>query len=290
MNWILLAGLVLGPLLLARVPRLKPSPGGIVVRPDAPQLDMTVIGPAREVTSQRPQPRDVIESGEATGTVVRIEPSVTFASPEALDRIAAALDEAPDRPLAVYPWQKTATRYEALSLFFVLASAMTTGAFTVFGAALKPARIPTSITARASGAAGPTRVFGGGHIVAERKYPNGVRELVDGWTERIVNARAANPVALLFTIVFFYGATATAVRFITDPSWNDFGWYTAYVFSISLCLRQVGKFARLATAVYPVTLAFFFFFALKASLTMRGERARSARSARTSDRTASRRP
>jgi hypothetical protein len=49
------------------------------------------------------------------------------------------------------------------------------------------------------------------------------------------------------------------------------------VFSISLCLRQVGKFARLGAPLYPVTLAFFFYVALKASLTMRGERARAAR-------------
>ena len=73
--------------------------------------------------------------------LVSIEPTVTLASPEALDRIAAALRS--DTIVAVYPWQRTAKRYEALSTFFVLASAMTTGAFTVFGRAPKPARVPT---------------------------------------------------------------------------------------------------------------------------------------------------
>ncbi len=273
MNWILLAGLVLGPLLLARVPHLKPAPGGIVVSPTAPKLDMFVDGPAGEITAQRPQPNMRADAG----VLVTMEPTVSFASPEALDRIAAALDDAPDQPLAVYPWQKSAKRYEALSTFFLLASTMTTGAFTVLGGALKPARIPTSLVASKAGATGPTRVFGGGHIVAERKYAGGARELTDGWTQRIANASSAQPLALLLTIVFFYGASVAAVRLIADPSWNHFGWYAAYVFSISLCLRQVGKFARLGAPLYPITLAFFFYIALKASLTMRGQRARAAR-------------
>lgn len=279
MDFVALAGLVLGPLLLARVPQLKPAPGGIVVSPTAPQLDMNFVGPAGEITGQRPQP----SMREGADMLVTMEPTVTFASPEALDRIAAALAEEPDRPIAVYAWQKSAKRYEALSMFFLLASAMTNGAFTIVGRALKPARLPTALTATKTGAAGPTRVFGGGHIVAERRFPGGVGELTNGWIERLQNARTAHPLGLLFTIVFFYGATATAVRFIADPSWNTFGWYAAYVFSISLCLRQVGKFARLATAIYPVTLLFFFVIAVRASFGLRAQRVRGARTL--SDRT-----
>lgn len=277
MDFVALAGLVLGPLLLARVPQLKPAPGGVVVSPTAPKLDMLVVGPAGEVTGQRPQPT----MADDANMRVTMEPTVTFASPEALDRIAAALDDAPDQPLAIYAWQKTAKRYEALSTFFLLASAMTNGAFTVLGRALKPARLPTALTATKAGATGPTRVFGGGHIVAERRFPNGVADLTQGWTDRLQNARAAHPLGLLFTILFFYGATATAVRFIAGPSWNTFGWYAAYVFSISLCLRQVGKFARLATAIYPVTLLFFLVIAFRASFGLRAQRVRGARSAKT---------
>ncbi|MEY2397425.1 MAG: 4,4-diaponeurosporenoate glycosyltransferase [Actinomycetota bacterium] len=279
-----LTEVVLGPLLVARVPHLNPAPGGIVVSPDAPVLDLEVVVPehnAAGLVQQRPQPARI--GAEATGehsAVVTIAPDVSLASPEALDRVAAALDDEPDRPIAVYPWHKTASRYEALSTFFVLASAMTSGAFTVLGSALKPARTPSSLVASKNGATGATRVFGGGHIVAERKYPNGVRELVEGWTDRIVNARSAQPVALLLTIVFFYGAAATAVRLAADPSWAHFGWYAAYVFSISICLRQLGKFARLATLLYPITLAFFFAITLRTSLTLRGQRARQTREAR----------
>ncbi len=274
MDLIALTELVLGPLMLARVPHLPPAPGGIVVRPDAAELDMLVVGPVGATTSQRPQP----SMKEAAAIVVRIEPTVSLASPEALDRIAAVLDRHPI--IAVYPWQKTAKRYEALSMFFVLASAMTTGAFTVFGARLKPARVPTGLVAMRAGASGPGKVFGGGHIVAERRYANGVRELIEGWTKRFRNTRAAHPLALLCTIAFFYGAAATAIRLIVDPSWPHFWWYAAYVFAISLCLRQVGKFARLATAIYPATLAFFFVIAARASFGLRRDRVRASRAAR----------
>ena len=152
----------------------------------------------------------------------------------------------------MYPWQKTADALRSAQ--HVLRARVGDDDRRVHrvrsppeaGAACRPALVATT-----AGASGDARVFGGGHIVAERKYADGVRDLVDGWTERIVNARAAHPLALLCTIVFFFGAAATAVRFIADPRWAHFGWYAAYVFAISLCLRQVGKFARLATADLP---------------------------------------
>ena len=256
--------------MLARVPHLAPAPGGIVVSPTARELDMLVIGPEGVATSQRPQPN---MSQNAT-VVVTIEPNVTLPSPEALDRLASELDEHPS--IAVYPWQRTAKRYEALSTFFVLASAMTTGAFAMVP--LRPRRIPTGLRAVKHDA--PWKVFGGGHIVAERTYPGGVRELIDGWTRRIGDARAAHPLGLLCTIAFFYGAAATTVRLALDPSWAHFGWYAAFVFAISLCLRQVGKFARLATAIYPVTLAFFFVIAARASFKLRSDRVRQVRAGR----------
>jgi hypothetical protein len=280
LDFVSLAELVLGPLMLARVPHLAPAPTGIVVRPDAPELDMTVVGVPEQVTNQRPQPKRVVASGSppewTTTKTVWLEPQVTLASPEALDRIDAELDQ--NWAISVYPWHKTAKRYEALSMFFVLASAMTTGAFTALP--LRPRRVPHALLAENKNIRGSMRVFGGGHIVAERPYPDGVHDLVNGWTRRIGRTRAAHPLALLCTIAFFYGAALTAMRLILDPSWAHFGWYAAYAFAISLCLRQVGKFARLATAIYPVTLAFFLVIALRSSLTMRADRVRAARAGR----------
>lgn len=285
MNWYLLAGLVFGPLLLARFPRLKPAPTGIEVRPFAPKLDMEVLIDASpddpavkpliaSITGARPQPASVVVEPGAVATgkhamAVQIDPNVVFATPEALDRIAAALETSPR--LAVFPWQKTSSRVEALSTFFVLAAAMTIG---------RPAvRYPAELQAWKLNSTGRAKVFLGGHVVAEKRVHGGFKEIVDGWSQRIANTRAADPASLLLTIAFFYAITSVAVRFAMTPSLTNFGMYAAAVLAISVSIRQVGKFARLATAIYPLTLLFFYAIALRTSLTLRAQRARGRKTA-----------
>ncbi len=255
--------LVLGPLLVARVKTLPPAPGGIVVSPTAPKLDLRVVFDTNDprtkplvasLTGQRPQPSNAPDAQ----TVVTIEPQVQLASPEALDRLAAELDSAP--AIAVYPWHKTTNRYEAISLFFVLLEAMSSGAFTAFG--LKSRWTPTGLVARRTDA--PLRVYGGGHIVAERRYPNGARELVDGWTRWLRTPRPSNPVALVLALVFLASVIANFVVLVLDPSWVNFGWYAASVFAISLSVRRVGMFARASTLLYPVPFLCFVAVLLRA--------------------------
>ena len=239
---LLLAGLVLGPLLLVRVRTLPPAPGGIVVSPTTPTLDMAVVVDAdpddavvkplvASLTGQRPQPAHVVISRGATApagvdVIVDIEPTVVLASPEALDRIAAELEKFP--AIAVQPWAKTTARAEAVGMFRVLLLAMGRGT-------------PTGLRARKAAAPGEAyRVYRGGHIVAQR---------ADGWRHD-----RPNVVTTVAALVFFACSAAAAAWLIVDPTWPHFGLYAAYVFSLSLCLRQVGKFARLATAIYPVPL------------------------------------
>jgi hypothetical protein len=226
------------------------------------------------LTGQRPQPAHVVVGARGAvapagvDMVVEIEPHVVLASPEALDRIAAELSRHP--AIAVYPWQKTASRYEALSTFFVLAEAMSSGAFSVFG--LRPRWAPTGLVARATAAAPGTRVevLGGGHIVAERRYAEGRAGLVDGWTRWARTPAPAHPVATAALLVFLGALIAAPVLLAVEPSWPHFWWYFAAVFTISLCLRQVGKFARLATVVYPLTLLFFLAVSVRAAFRRAG--------------------
>jgi hypothetical protein len=228
---LLVAGLLLGPLLLARLPRLPAAPGPVVVSSKA-TVDLTVLvdGKPAELPTQRPLPAN------RGGATVTMAPTVQLATPEALLRIATALEESP--VIAVFPWRKTASRKEALSTFFVLYEAMT----------MARSAPPTSLVARRPDAADDAvpKVYLGGHVVAERD--------ADGWSRRDTNEQ---PLALLLTIVFFVSCALCAVRLAADPGWGTFGMYAAAVFAISLCLRQVGKFARLATIIYPVTLVFW---------------------------------
>lgn len=236
-----MAGLALGPLVLARVRHFAPAPGGIVVSPTAPKLDMRVVIKAEDddprakpliatLTGQRPQPSDAPDAG----AVVTIEPQVQLASPEALDRIASALETHPH--IAVYAWQKGTERADALNIFFALLEAMT----------LTPKDPPTALVARAAGADGPPVIYFGGHIVAEKPIP--------AWTRR---ERASDPVKLVITLAFLAAVAAAVVQLALAPSWVHFGWYAASVFALSLCVRQIGKYTRLATLVYPISLAWF---------------------------------
>jgi hypothetical protein len=228
---LLLAGLVLGPLVLARVPRLPAAPGPVVLSPTATvNLTVLVDGKPAELPTQRPLPSN---SG---GPTVTMEPTVQLATPEALLRIATALEEFP--AIAVYPWRKTASRKEALATFFVLYEAMT----------MAPSAPPTGLVARRPDAAedAAPHVYLGGHVVAER--------IAEGWATRDTREQ---PLKLLLTMLFFVACALCAVRFVAYRTWGGFALYAVAVFAVSLCLRQVGKFARLATIVYPVTLLYW---------------------------------
>jgi hypothetical protein len=249
LTYLLLAGLVLGPLLLSRLPKLGPAPGGIVVSPTAPKLDMrveitdvsdeAVTKPlVATLTGQRPQPSNEVNAR----AVVQIEPHVQLASPEALDRIAAELEHHPH--IAVLPWHKTADRYEAMSTFFVLFDAMT----------MAPTAPPSGLVARRDGANNPPRVYRGANIVAERRYPDGLKQLVHGWTR---HRAGSQPLLLIPTLLFFAAAAGAATRFVFAPGWATFGVYAAAVFAVSVSIKQVAKFTRLFTLIYPVTLLFF---------------------------------
>jgi len=233
---LLLLGLLLGPILLARLPRLPAAPGEIVVSPTA-KVDLTVLvdGQPQELPTQRPLPSNT------GGPTVTMAPTVQLATPMALLQVATALEDNP--AIAVYPWRKTATRKEALATFFVLYEAMT----------MARSAPPTAFVARRPDAADDTvpKVYLGGHVVAQR--------IATGWDKQETREQ---PLALLLTIAFFVVCALNAVRLAVDPSWATFGMYAATVFAISLCLRQVGKFARLATIVYPITLVYWAVIAL----------------------------
>ena len=233
-----MVGLVLGPLLLARLPTLPPAPGGVVVSPTAPTLDMRVVIDAdpddpeikplvASLTGQRPQPSNAVDAA----TVVAIEPQVQLATPEALDRIAAELEAHPH--IAVFPWQKATKRSDALGTFVALFDAM----------AMSRTAPPTGLVARRVGDQSLPRIYLGGHVVAERP------------TSR--SNMASSPLPLLGALVFLAAVTIAATQLILNPSWPHAGWYAAAVFSTSVCIRQVGKYARLATLIYPLTLVYF---------------------------------
>lgn len=248
---ILLAGLVLGPLLIARVRHFGPSPRGIEVRPDAPKLNMAIVvdssaeNPAvkpliASLNGMRPQPAHIVIEPGATAPagvdyVVEMAPEVVFANPEACDRIAHALDTHPS--IAVYPWVKTAKPTDALRLFPTLMEALGSGAFSVVP--LPSKWRPTSLRAYTPAAAGAKpEIYGGGHVVAQ---PLGPRA-----------AGRPNVVSTVLAALYIALALGAVVNLVLNPSWSAFGLYALYVFSLSICLKQIAKFPRASALIYPV--------------------------------------
>ena len=255
MAYVLLAGAILGPLLVARVRHLPPAPGGIVVRPDAPKLDMAVVVDASglddpvvkplvaTLTGQRPQPTALaVGPGAAAPAgvdkVVEIQRDVVMATPEALDRIAAELDK--HDSIAVYPWVKTTKRADALAMWSILTEALGSGVFSLvpLGAAWEP----TSVRAYKAGSSSEKPRIYGGHVVAQAvgtKRSNGKRSVV----------------ATVLTQIYLASAMAAFVYLVGSPSWESLGLYALYVLSLSVCLRQIAKLPRASALIYPVVLA-----------------------------------
>lgn len=253
MAYVLLAGLVLGPLLIARVRHFGPSPRGIEVRPNAPKVNLAVVVDASpddprvkplvaSLNGARPQPAHIVIEPGATAPagadyVVELKPEVVFATPEAVDRIAHALDTHPS--IAVYPWVKTSKPLDALRLLPTLFEALSAGPFSIVG--LDAKWRPTAMHAYKAGHAGDRPVvYGGGHVVAQPVGP-----------------RAAGRRNLLTTVLaalYLVCALGAVGQLIANPSWPAFAFYALYVFSVSICLKQIAKFPRASALIYPVVL------------------------------------
>ena len=91
-------------------------------------------------------------------------------------------------------------------------------------------------------------------------YPNGLSELVDGWTKGFASGAGQTPRGTLFlVVVWMTGLMQPAILWLANGNWIECG--AVYL----LCAAQVAWFSQLVGAfrwytalLYPVPLAFFF--------------------------------
>lgn len=188
--------------------------------------------------------------------------------------------------VSVQPWHETERWYEQLScLFNVLA---------VMGTAMGSRRGPTGafgpvlVTSRgdydAVGGHGsvrdevvedlalarrfrdsdlPVEVLEGGREIRFRMYPGGVRQLMEGWTKNFALGAGSTRLARLAAIVLWVTCLGSAAFALRDslqgrlPLVTGVVVYLAFVAQLTLMFRQVGRFAALTAAAYPVVLVFF---------------------------------
>ena len=106
-----------------------------------------------------------------------------------------------------------------------------------------------------------------------RMYPNGLRELVEGWTKGFASGAGQTPRGTLLVVVaWMTGLLLPPILCLTAGGWLWWGaMYLLYAAQVGWLGRLVGAFRWYTALLYPVPLIFF--FALFARSAMRSGKA-----------------
>ncbi|NKN32811.1 glycosyltransferase [Marichromatium bheemlicum] len=227
----------------------------------------------------------------ASGDLLVFLDADTELEPAGLRRIAAT-HAARGGLVSVQPYHRMVAAYERLSSIFFVIMMASIRSFTLAGDALRAngsfgpcmvcsradyfrtgghrlvrAEIVDDVAlAREMARRGvPTSNFIGTGTIAFRMYPDGVRDLADGWTKNLARgAMTTGPLMLLMTTYWIYGAVAAVDASLGWASQGLSAWvvagliaYAAYVAQLWWLLRRLGNFGLATALTYPVSLAFF---------------------------------
>lgn len=223
----------------------------------------------------------------ATGDLLLFLDADTWFEPDGLRRVLSEFQAAGGGVLSVAPHHAVPAFHEQFSAFFNLVMLAGTGAFTLRGDRLAPRGllgqfmlIERAAYQRVGGheavksrilenfwlaeqlrAAGvPLRCRGGRGVFSFRMYPQGWREVVDGWTKGFASGAGQTPLPILLLIIGWM------IGLMTVPLGLAFAgkpllWLAAYglcAAQVSRMLRCVGTFHWSAALLYPVPLIFYF--------------------------------
>jgi 4,4'-diaponeurosporenoate glycosyltransferase len=178
---------------------------------------------------------------------------------------------------SVGPYHAVRKPYEQLSLFFNFNMAAGTVPRGLFGQMLLvdresyrhvgghqavQGRILENfwLAGQFSAAGIPVRSVMGRGVFSFRMYPNGLRELIGGWTKGFASGAGQTPRGTMFLIVMWMiGLMLAPLGWLVTGDWLR--WGAAYL----LCAAQVGWFSRkvggfrwYSALLYPLPLIFFF--------------------------------
>lgn len=196
--------------------------------------------------------------------------------------------------LTVQPYHVTTRAYESLSAVFNIVLMAGLNAFSPWGGSLAPSGGfgPCSLCGREDYArtgghghitvrgtvlesiplAGvfldqglPVRCYGGRGAVWFQMYPDGVGQLVEGWSKGFGSgALATHPAFLLLLVGWIsgaFGAFILVTGSLASPGAPDLvlytGIYALYALQMWWMLRRIGRFRWWAAAFFPLPLCFF---------------------------------
>lgn len=197
-----------------------------------------------------------------------------------------------DGVLSVQPYHRTSSLYEQLSGFFHIAMMGAMGPFTAIGNCIKPIGLfgPCVVIRRecyfecgghmaVKGevvedlALGellrrrglPIHCYGGKGTIAFRMYPNGMRELVDGWSKGFATGAGKASVPLRLAITAWIGSGISATVCVIGAvagmhTTATMAWalaYLAYAVQVQWMFFRVGTFRLYTAFLFPVSLLFF---------------------------------
>jgi 4,4'-diaponeurosporenoate glycosyltransferase len=106
----------------------------------------------------------------------------------------------------------------------------------------------------------PVRSVAGRGVLSFRMYPNGLGELIQGWTKGFASGAGQTPRGTLFLIVaWMIGLMLAPLGGLATGDWLR--WGAAYLLcaaQVAWFSRQVGAFRWFTAVLYPVPLIFFF--------------------------------
>jgi len=197
-----------------------------------------------------------------------------------------------DGTISIQPYHKTKRLYEQFSAFLNLIEMAAMGAFTIAGRHAKPIGLfgPCIVMRRESyfEKGGHKRVrgeivedlvlgegfkhrkmpiycYGGKGTISFRMYPNGIRELIEGWSKGFAIGASKTHLPMLLAITAWIGGGIGSVIYLIEAVFNMntsliFSWaslYALYAIQIYWMMFRVGTFKFYTALFYFVFLLFF---------------------------------
>jgi 4,4'-diaponeurosporenoate glycosyltransferase len=190
-----------------------------------------------------------------------------------LDSLCAMQKQHPDALVSVMPWHRTHGVVERLSMLFNLVSSLVasiaprgTSRRVAYGPCMavrrdvylaagghahslvRAAVVEDLALARVTPEA--IALVGRQHEVEYRMYPDGLAQLIEGWTKNTATGAAVIPRVTALLIIAWITSLCGGV--VTSP-W----FYLASVAQLVVMVRRVGNFGPIAAAMYPLHAVFF---------------------------------
>ena len=203
--------------------------------------------------------------------------------------------------MSVGAYHEVKCKYEELSAFFNLIMTAGTGAFTILRQKLQPtglfgqflmldrdtyfkcgghASVKDKILEnfylaevfRRSGT--PMRCYGGKGAFSMRMYPEGLRDLIQGWSKAFAAGAAQTPLPILLMIIAWIAGGCTSVILLLIAAFAGSLsalmlsgiLYLLFAVQIWLMLTRVGSFRFCTALLYPIPLLFYLAVFTRSSL------------------------